>query len=102
MCIRDRVVTGADDLLLNLGFATSIPSSEGELIALPVEIPDHIIGEDRKIVEALSIDPVHIDDLAAKLGKETPDLLTSLTLLEMQGLAEAHSGSRYARAMITG
>ena len=97
-----QVVTGGDELLVSLGLATSVSVPGGDRIALPVEIPDHLTGEDRAIVEALTVDPVHIDDLATKLGKDTSDLLTSLTLLEMQGLAEAHSGSRFARAVITG
>ena len=52
------------------------------------------------IVESLSLDPMHVDDVAVQLGREASDLLTTLTLLEMQGLVVTHPGSRFSRAVI--
>jgi len=95
-----QIITGADDLLTSLGLAAQISGPDGDQLALPVAPPPSLPDEDRVIVESLSLDPMHVDDVAVQLGREASDLLTTLTLLEMQGLVVTHPGSRFSRAVI--
>ena len=97
------VVLSAEDLLQNLTTARrmagggSEPRPETMLLGLPVAIPDDVSEVERKILEELSIDPIHVDDLAGELGVTSSELGIHLTLLEMRQLVTAHAGTRYSR-----
>ena len=97
-----RVVRDMDDLVISLGLGTRVPTPEGDQLGLPVSAPADLSPEERAVLDALPLEPVHVDVLAVKLGRKSEELLTSLTLMEMRGLAVAHAGSRFSRATMTG
>ena len=97
-----RVVRDMDDLVISLGLGTRVPTPEGDQLGLPVSAPADLSPEERAVLDALALEPVHVDVLAVKLGRKSEELLTSLTLMEMRGLAVAHAGSRFSRATMTG
>jgi DNA processing protein len=95
-----RIVTNIDDLLVNLGLGTRIATSDGDHLGLPIAAPADLSPDERAVLESLSLEPAHVDVLAAKLARDTSDLLTNLTLMEMRGLVIAHAGSRFSRATV--
>lgn len=95
-----QIVTGLNDLLVNLGLAVKVATAAGDRIGLPVGPPSDLTDEERRILDALAIDPLHIDALALKLGSDPSELLTHLTIMEVRGLVASHPGSCYARAII--
>jgi len=95
-----RVIAGADDLLVNLGLVARVSTPEGDQLGLPVAPPPDIPAEERTVLDALCLEPVHVDALVTKLGREPADLLGALSMMELRGLVVSHPGSRYSRAVI--
>lgn len=96
-----QIVTSGNEIIVSLGLGAHMRTDTGESqLGLPVAIPNDLDAEDRAIVEILEIDPVHIDTVAMRLNRDSAGLLTSLTMLEMRGLVESHSGSRFSRAIM--
>ncbi len=52
--------------------------------------------EELKIICVLSSDPKHIDDIVTESGIDAQTALASLTILELNGYVEQHSGQRFA------
>lgn len=96
-----QIVTSVEDLLVSLGLATKVTTPAGQLLGLPAAVPTDLGEEERRVLEALRIDPIHIDLLASKLDRDLSDLLTLLTMMEVRGLVALHPGSCYARALVT-
>jgi DNA processing protein len=94
-----QIVKGGDDLMESLGLGLALSGTAEQQLALPVEPPKSMDEDDRRILEALGSDPLHIDVVASALDRDASTLLTSLTLLEMQGFVQAHSGTRYTRTL---
>jgi len=95
-----QAITSPEDLLLRLGLAARISASPEDALGLPVAAPHDLSEDERRILESLQIEPLHIDALAAKLGRDPSALLTDLTLMEMRGLVKTHPGSCYSRAVV--
>jgi DNA processing protein len=97
-----HVVTGADQMLEQLGLGRSLSTTPGTIspgnLALPVAIPEDVTDEERVVLEALGAEPVHIDALCRQIEMSLPDLSTVLTMLEMRQLVESQPGSHYCRA----
>lgn len=53
--------------------------------------------EERRVLEALSYEGTHINELVRKLGMTTADCVARLTLLEIRGLISAATGGYYVR-----
>ena len=52
-------------------------------------------GDSKRIYEFLSAEPVHIDIIAVSLDLPVNRVLGTLTLLEVQGLAQALQGRNF-------
>jgi DNA processing protein len=64
-----------------------------------LEISFEFENEDEKaIYEALSTDPIHIDDLAQKLNKNTYSILVTLLSLELKGAVRQLAGKMFIKA----
>jgi DNA processing protein len=51
----------------------------------------------RKLVTALSFDPVGVDELGRRTGLTSAELSSMLLILELEGLVEALPGGQYSR-----
>ena len=76
------------------------PQAVSPAAAVPQEAPPKhkdvkLTGDAKKIYAYLSADPVHIDAIAGDLGMPVNRVLSTLTLLEVQGLARALPGRNY-------
>ncbi len=97
-----KVVTGIDDIIEELapvlkGFLSQAhaseaawqgPARQGELKA----VLDH--GE-RRVVEALGPEPVHIDEIARQLGMGAPQIMGILLQLELKGIVKQAAGKKF-------
>jgi DNA processing protein len=63
--------------------------SAGKMPALP--------DAERRVLEGLSYEGTHVNELVRKLGISTADCIGHLTLLEIRGLISAASGGYYVR-----
>ena len=61
------------------------------------EIPQNLTQAERKIIAALSHEPIHIDKLAAKLEKGTAEVLADLLGLEFKGLVKQLPGKFFVK-----
>jgi DNA processing protein len=86
----------------------SEPPTDG--VRRPAEFagPDRITGEgaratdqlspiEQKVLEAISYEGTHINDVVRRLGLTTPESIAHLTMLEIRGLICAASGGYYVR-----
>lgn len=53
---------------------------------------------ERLLLEALSADPVHIDELQARMGRPVSEITASLALLELKGYVRQVGGMRFVLA----
>ena len=88
-----------DDVLrpLAAGLSTYLnapPEEAGE-----PRLPSSLLDQDeyRRLLEGLSFDPVHIDELGPRTGLTSAELSSMLLILELEGLVEALPGGRYSR-----
>ncbi len=85
-----QVVTSANDILEALNFATSkIKTSEEK-----IEFEDE---EEKKIYEKLSLEPLHIDKIAAAAKLDSTVVSTKLSMLELRGLVRNIGGGMFIR-----
>jgi DNA processing protein len=59
--------------------------------------PEGVSAEERRVLEALSYEGTHVNDLVRKLGFTTAQCIAHLTLLEIKGLITSASGGYYVR-----
>lgn len=86
-------VTGAADILEDLGMEAAKGSPAGQVTPGPLNLTD---DEDR-VYAVLSSDFRHQDFLAAQAGLDGPAAAAALVLLELKGLARHEPGCGYAR-----
>ncbi|MDO8463149.1 MAG: DNA-processing protein DprA [bacterium] len=58
----------------------------------------HLTGLSARIVDALSHEPIHVDDLHAVVNAPAHELASCLTTLELDGVVRDVGGSRYVRS----
>ena len=84
-----KLVLGADDVLDELGLATSEAASSA-----PAPPPD--LGPiERKLYDALGSEPIHIDALCAATGLDASTALVYLLSLEFKGLVRQMAGKQF-------
>jgi predicted Rossmann fold nucleotide-binding protein DprA/Smf involved in DNA uptake len=59
------------------------------------ELPED--DTERRVLEALSSDPLHVDDLRARVGLPVSEINASLTMLELKGRARQVGAMQYVR-----
>lgn len=98
------LVESVDDILFHVGLSTHGDSvkKDGVHPATPVDTLfsanktiDGLTPEEKLVLDRLSSQPVHIDDLAALCGFSVADLSVILLQLELKDLVEAMPGSIY-------
>lgn len=96
--IRDGVplIRGVDDVLEALGPLTQpVERAPGETVQSPRELLLNDV--ERVVLNRITHDPEHIDSLLPLDGLETPQLLATLTVLEMKRLIRRLPGGYVAR-----
>ncbi len=96
--IRDgaTLVRHADDILQELGpLAAPVQSGARQTVHTARELL--LDDQERKILNLVSIDPVHVDEILRQAGIEASRALATLTVLEMRRLVRRLPGSQYCR-----
>lgn len=93
--IRDGalLIQSADDVLLALNIRTQEP---GQRATVPLTEMD---PSRRRVLEALSLSPQHVDGLAAELALPSSELAVELTMLELSGHVRRLPGNTYVRVL---
>lgn len=91
--LRDgaRPVRSADDVLDDLGL-----SRGAEVRAVQAELT--VGADERRVLDALTREPQHVDDIAALTGLPSSAVSSSLLMLELKGAARNAGSLHYARA----
>lgn len=96
--IRDgaTLVRHADDILQGLGplAAPVHPDGDGSVLTARELLLD---DQERRILNLVPIDPVHVDEILREAGVEPSRTLATLTVLEMRRLVRRLPGSQYCR-----
>jgi len=96
--IRDgaRLVESADDVLEELGpLVESVPRDDGQVIHHPAEL---LLNElEQQVLSAISGEATPIDRIVAQTGLPVPQVLSTLSALEMRRLIRRLSGTTVAR-----
>lgn len=96
--IRDgaALVEDARDVLRTLGILTlEEPPADAASRPPAQNVPE----PQRRLLEALSLTPKHVDAVATEVGASTPDASVQLTLLELSGLVRRLPGNCYIRVL---
>ena len=56
-----------------------------------------LIIEEKLIWERLSQNPIHIDELCIQLKKDSPDVLSTLLMLELKNIVQQHPGKLFTK-----
>ncbi len=83
-----RLVMNVDDIL-----------SEFQLQSSPkqVELLPELNGDEKLVFQKLSQDPIHIDELCIQMKKDTPEVLSTLLMLELKNIVQQHPGKLFTR-----
>jgi DNA processing protein len=94
----------AEDILEVLGTTPSVSrtgEAEGGLATAvaaapqPIQVP--LTEQQQKVLNELTSEPVHADDLVQRSGLSVPEVSHALLLLELHGLVRRLPGNRFER-----
>jgi DNA processing protein len=97
--IRDgaKLVETVDDVLEELGpLATPSTREDGREVRHPVEL--QLNEPEQAVLGAVDDDPTSIDDIVVASGLSVPNVLSTISVLEMKRLIRRVSGNRVIRA----
>ena len=83
-----RLVMTVDDILSE--FQHQSPSKQVDL--LPA-----LNREEEMVFQKLSQNPIHIDELCIQLKKDTPEVLSTLLMLELKNIVQQHPGKLFTK-----
>ena len=83
-----RVVTGVNDILDTLNISTKVAEKEEPIIE--ADNP-----EEAKIIEVISMEPTHIDEIVENSGLSATVTNSTLTMMEMKGKVRNIGGMNY-------
>ena len=94
-----KLTESVDDILVEFGL------SRADLLEprLPLDgdagapAAPQVSDEERRLLELVSYEGSHVNDLVRKVGITTPECISHLTLLEIKGLISSASGGYYIR-----
>ncbi|MFB3894839.1 MAG: DNA-processing protein DprA [bacterium] len=89
-----KLVTTAEDILLELGFVIE-PKSKEQSKSIPAIAG--LLGEQKIIVETLSSEPMHVDQIAIATQLTPAALAKHLLELELKGYIKEVAGKRFIR-----
>ncbi|MEM1042884.1 MAG: DNA-processing protein DprA [Bacteroidota bacterium] len=91
------LVTSVDELLEEIeGQLPKVPGAEPTTEAAPA--PPVLGGAEKKLYEALTAEPVHLDTLCERAGLDASSALVYLLSLEFKGLVRQLAGKQFFRA----
>lgn len=96
--IRDgaTLVRHVDDILQGLGpLAAPVRSGVSETVHTARELL--LDDQERRILNLVTVDPIHVDEVLREAGIEASRALATLTVLEMRRLVRRLPGSQYCR-----
>ncbi len=85
-----RLVTNVDDILSE--FQLQLPPKQVELLP-------ELNCEEELIFQQLSQNPIHIDALCIQLKKDTPEVLSTLLMLELKNIVQQHPGKLFTKSI---
>lgn len=97
--IRDGVtlLRSPDDVLEALGpLMQPVKRADGDVVHVPREL--NLSDQERTILNLVTSDPLHVDQVLAGAGLETSRVLATLTILEMKKLVRRQPGGYLIRA----
>ena len=83
-----KLVTGVADILEELNL-TMVPQQVAVQMALPES------AEEAALLQHLSPQPIHVDDLSRASGLPSAEVSSTLTLMELKGMVQQVGGMRY-------
>jgi DNA processing protein len=86
-----KLVTRAEDILEELNLSTTMTVKE-----FKKQLPE-LAEQEKAIYQVLSVEPIHIDNLAQESNLSISETLTGLLNLELKGLARQRSGKFFVR-----
>jgi DNA processing protein len=96
--IRDGValLRSPDDVLEALGpLMQPVKRADGDIVHVPREL--NLSDQERTILNLVTSDPLHVDQVLAGAGLETSRVLATLTILEMKRLVRRQPGGYLVR-----
>lgn len=90
-----KLVRSVDDILEEIDKQRSYPIRPRQL-KLDFTLTE---PEEQQIYSELSTEPIHIDDLAARIGKTTYEVLATLLSLELKGAVRQLAGKMFVKAI---
>lgn len=96
--IRDgaALVRHVDDVLEGLGpLVAPVRSSDGQTVQTARELL--LDDQERRILNLVTLDPIHVDQILGQAGIEPSRALATLTVLEMRRLVRRLPGSQFCR-----
>jgi DNA processing protein len=97
--IRDgaKLIESVDDVLEELGpLPTPTPQPDGREVRHPAEL--QLNEPEQAVLAAVDDEPTSIDDIVAASGLSVPNVLSTVSVLEMKRLIRRVSGNRVIRA----
>jgi DNA processing protein len=97
--IRDgaKLVESIDDVLEELGpLATPTPRDDGREVRHPAEL--QLNEPEQAVLDAIADEPIGIDDIVVASGLPVPNVLATISVLEMRRLVKRVGGSRVVRS----
>ena len=89
------LVETAEDVLIELGVPVhALPDPPAETLPLPLDLTD----DEARLMDALSLSPVPMEDLIAQTGLPAPKASAALMMLEIKGHVKRLAGNAYIRA----
>jgi DNA processing protein len=96
--LRDgaRLVESVEDVLEELGpLIESTPTDDGRTVHHPAEL--QLNDQERKVLDAIASEPTSIDQIVVAAALPTPQVLATLSVLEMRRLIRRLSGTLVVR-----
>lgn len=96
--IRDgaALVRDVDDVLESLGpLAAPVARSESETVLVPREL--NLNDQERRILNLVALEPVHLDEVVSRAEMETQRVLSTVTVLEMKRVLQRLPGGYVVR-----
>ena len=76
----------------------NLPICETKGMDSPLGAPSGLTEDEKKVLDLLRTEPMHIDDIGFELGMDVGRLAATLVALEISGLVEDSGGKNFIRA----
>lgn len=84
-------ITGGQDIVDSLGIITNVKTQKTKGKNLEGDTP-----EEQEILDLLQIEPLHFNEIARKIGKDSKALGSLLSLMELKGMVQSLGNGQYS------